>query len=347
MAAVGCVWGVLLGTYAVNKLTEPGTPLLAGKLSYAAAAAIVGAGFSTMLGGLVRRVPHRAGLGPRVVRFAAAALAVTVAHAVVDVPLQAAIEPSLPADPVTLFAQNLAFYVFAHTAVAAMLLLHVVTEQVRHQERRQQSREIEQVRAEISNLRFQLRPHFLFNSMNGIHGLMLSERVPEADRALTQLAAFMRHTLSCDFASWRSLREELSVARVYTGIEEVRFGHRLHVAYQVDDAALATRLPALTLVSLVQGIVAHAAASPRPATVKILLRARREWVWVGVRSNVRSTDASCSVLEETRQRLQSAEPRLQVRARLGGTGWRVTLVVPRRAGGKVPMGLQEAARALS
>ncbi|MGL1273916.1 histidine kinase, partial [Vibrio parahaemolyticus] len=76
-------------------------------------------------------------------------------------------------------------------------------------------------------LRQQLQPHFLFNSLNSISALIISQ--PEKARhMIQQLSDFLRGTLKKEEQQWNSLQEEMQYLQLYLDIEKVRFGHRLH-----------------------------------------------------------------------------------------------------------------------
>lgn len=117
--------------------------------------------------------------------------------------------------------------------------------------------------AELRALRSQLDPHFLFNSLNAIAGLVGLE--PEKARAMcVSLAAFLRHSLSAgqhrDTIPWL---DELALVESYLAVERIRFGGRLRVELEAGDPALAApdcRLPPLLLQPLVENAIRHGIA---------------------------------------------------------------------------------------
>ena len=114
--------------------------------------------------------------------------------------------------------------------------------------------------AELRALRYQLDPHFLFNTLNTVSGLMLDGDIAGADHMVEALASFMRTTLSLDASEDITLAEEMELQRRYLGIEQVRFGDRLRVDTAVSDAAGAARVPALLLQPIVENSVRHGVA---------------------------------------------------------------------------------------
>lgn len=108
--------------------------------------------------------------------------------------------------------------------------------------------------AELSRLRQQLQPHFLFNSLNSISALAGS-RPEEARKMIHQLSDFFRGTLKKDDQQLVELSEELEHLTLYLEIEKVRFGHRLKTELECEDAALRMKLPPLLLQPVVENAI--------------------------------------------------------------------------------------------
>ncbi len=108
--------------------------------------------------------------------------------------------------------------------------------------------------AELTGLRQQLQPHFLFNSLNSISALAGSK--PEAARKmLQQLSDFLRGTLKKDDHQLVSLQDELQHLELYLEIEKVRFGHRLKTQIESDENSLMKLLPSLLLQPIVENAI--------------------------------------------------------------------------------------------
>jgi two-component system LytT family sensor kinase len=114
--------------------------------------------------------------------------------------------------------------------------------------------------AQMKMLRYQLNPHFLFNTLNAISTLILDRDNGRANLAVTRLSAFLRHTLDQDPMKKVSLRQELEALDLYLGIETLRFGGRLRLRFDVDPAALAALVPSLLLQPLVENALKYAIA---------------------------------------------------------------------------------------
>jgi two-component system, LytTR family, sensor kinase len=108
--------------------------------------------------------------------------------------------------------------------------------------------------AELSRLRQQLQPHFLFNSLNSISALAGS-KPEEARRMIHQLSDFFRGTLRKDDQQLITLTEELEHLTLYLEIEKVRFGHRLKTDIRCDDSAMPLKLPSLLLQPVVENAI--------------------------------------------------------------------------------------------
>lgn len=124
--------------------------------------------------------------------------------------------------------------------------------------------------ARIAALRFQLNPHFLFNTLNAISSLVLSHRNAEAEQMLDKLCDFLRIALSADPTGVTSLEQELDAAMAYLDIERVRFGDRLQLGIDCATAVRRAKLPGLLIQPLVENAVKHAvAASDAPVVIRI------------------------------------------------------------------------------
>lgn len=108
--------------------------------------------------------------------------------------------------------------------------------------------------AELIKLRQQLQPHFLFNSLNSINALVVSE--PQQARKMIQnLSDFLRGTLKKDENKNVPFSEEINLLKLYLEIEKVRFGHRLTVNFNISDDTLNLKLPALILQPIVENAI--------------------------------------------------------------------------------------------
>ena len=114
--------------------------------------------------------------------------------------------------------------------------------------------------AQMKMLRYQLNPHFLFNTLNAISTLILDRDNATANQAVTRLSAFLRHTLDQDPMKKVTLQQELEALDLYLGIEKLRFGPRLRLQRDVDAVALRALVPSLLLQPLIENALKYAIA---------------------------------------------------------------------------------------
>ncbi len=128
--------------------------------------------------------------------------------------------------------------------------------------------------ARLQTLRMQIRPHFLFNSLNALAALIPKDP-KAADEMLGALSDFLRLTLEDNGGQEVPLRRELEFAERYLAIEKVRFGKRLDYAIDVPAELLGGMVPALVLQPLVENAVRHG-LEPRREGGRVTIRAARE-----------------------------------------------------------------------
>jgi signal transduction histidine kinase len=129
------------------------------------------------------------------------------------------------------------------------------------------------VEAQLQSLQRQLHPHFLFNTLNAIAGLMRSD-VDAADRMMDRLGDLLRMTLNTSNIQEVALKEELEVLQKYLDIEQVRLGDRMTVNIDIDPDALDAQLPNFLLQPLVENAVRHGIA-PRVEPGQLRISATR------------------------------------------------------------------------
>ena len=126
----------------------------------------------------------------------------------------------------------------------------------------------------LDALRMQLHPHFLFNTLHAVAGL-IAEQPAAARQMVIALGDFLRLTLKGTGSSVRSLAKELEFADLYLGIEKLRLGERLILNYEIDPEATAAEVPQLLLQPLFENAVRHGAART-PHACEIRFSAHRE-----------------------------------------------------------------------
>jgi len=130
---------------------------------------------------------------------------------------------------------------------------------------------------ELGALRAQLNPHFLFNSLNSLRGL-ITEDPSRAQEAVTRLAALLRHTLQLGRARTTSLEDELDATRHYLELESFRFERRLRYEIDADPRALDLAVPPMLIQNLVENALKHGIGRlPEGGSVRVAVsRSRRD-----------------------------------------------------------------------
>ena len=128
--------------------------------------------------------------------------------------------------------------------------------------------------AQLKMLRYQLNPHFLFNTLNAISTLVLDRRNETANGMVGSLSAFLRYSLDSDPVQRVTLAQEIDATNLYLGIEQLRFGERLRVHLSVEPAARDALVPSLLLQPLIENAVKYA-VSKREEGGTIEVEARR------------------------------------------------------------------------
>ena len=112
--------------------------------------------------------------------------------------------------------------------------------------------------AQLTMLRYQLNPHFLFNTLNSISTLVLLKHTEQANAMLSRLSSFLRYTLINEAAAKVSLTQEVETLKLYLDIEKMRFEERLRTNFDIDPAAANALVPSLLLQPLVENAIKYA-----------------------------------------------------------------------------------------
>jgi two-component system, LytTR family, sensor kinase len=121
--------------------------------------------------------------------------------------------------------------------------------------------------AQVRALRYQVNPHFLFNTLNSLSSLVMTGRSDRAETMLLALSTFFRTSLSLDPSADVSLAEEIDLQRLYLDIEMARFPDRLTVEIDVPEELEQARLPALILQPIVENAIKYGVSKSRKAVV--------------------------------------------------------------------------------
>lgn len=150
------------------------------------------------------------------------------------------------------------FWIFV--SISGIILAFSYLADIRAREERISALQALAQSAQLRALRNQLNPHFLFNSLNSIAGLISNDRGGKAEAMTENLADFLRLTLVLDPQQLITLREELRLQDLYLSIEQVRFPDRLKVSFDVPDELQGALVPSLIAQPLIENSVKHAVA---------------------------------------------------------------------------------------
>jgi signal transduction histidine kinase len=193
--------------------------------------------------------------------------------------------------------------------------------------------------AQLKMLRYQLNPHFLFNTLNAISTLIIDNQNRTANQTVMRLSEFLRYTLDQDPMKKVTLRQEIEAMNLYLTTEKLRFGDRLKIEYAIEDAALEALVPSLLLQPLIENAVKFAVSpSEQGGAIRIEGRARGTMLELAVSDDgpglpsgvsrgavpgagrgvgLRNTRERLSVLYEDRHRFATIDNKPGLRIELG------------------------------
>ena len=246
------------------------------------------AGFVVTLG--VRRVLRRAwGQPPRLfVPLAGACVLVATALvglAYITLVLDWCGDSCRPASPLGYFASGTGQFYVVLSWVAFYVGIKYYR-QLQQQTRQALAANAMAHQAQLKMLRYQLNPHFLFNTLNAISTLVLDRQNEQANRMVQGLGGFLRHSLDSDPMQRVTLKQELDALNLYLGIEKVRFEERLGVETHIEPGCYSALLPSMLLQPLVENAIKHA-ISHRVSGGRLVISAQRrdDRLWLSVADN--------------------------------------------------------------
>jgi hypothetical protein len=162
---------------------------------------------------------------------------------------------------------------FLLLAWAALYLALLKAEEARAAERREGEYRRAAKAAELRSLRYQINPHFLFNTLNSLSALVMTGKAETAETMIQTLSTFYRRSLAEDPTGDHPLAEEIRLQQLYLEIEAVRFPERLLVSIDIPANLGRAQVPGMILQPLVENAVKYAVApSRRPVTITIAAR---------------------------------------------------------------------------
>ena len=168
-----------------------------------------------------------------------------------------------PNKRIRLAADGAVVWLFFFLAWSAFYLATRVQAEAHGAETRAAAAESAAQSAQVRALRYQVNPHFLFNTLNSLSSLIMAGRAEEAESMVLKLSTFFRSSLTLDATADISLAEEIGLQRLYLDIEQVRFPRRLKAEFDIPEDLETARLPALILQPIVENVIKHAVSQTR------------------------------------------------------------------------------------
>jgi two-component system LytT family sensor kinase len=168
---------------------------------------------------------------------------------------------------------SMADFVWYYSALSVMLLALTYGEDLVENEDRIAALEALANIAQLNALRYQLNPHFLFNTLNSVASLISKQQGPEAETMVVSLSDFLRSTLRMDSGREITLEEEVKLQSLYLDIEKIRFPQRLKVTIDVPKPLLGACVPNLITQPLIENAIKHGVGrSSAPVHLELIAR---------------------------------------------------------------------------
>ena len=140
--------------------------------------------------------------------------------------------------------------------------------------------------SELRSLRYQVNPHFLFNTLNSLSSLVITGKPKQAEEMIQNLSNFYRTSLNSDPLEDVTLAEEVNLQRLYLDIEAVRYPKRLRTVIQIAPELMNQHVPALILQPLVENAIKYGVSrSSKPVTIEIKATAADTMMVISVADN--------------------------------------------------------------
>jgi len=214
-------------------------------------------------------------LGPRIAVAAAGSVIASVLHALANFGLFSLFmsEASMQRATVASYFAATTVWFWTYGTTAALLLVIYYHADLRERDRRLTHLRAVAQSAQIKALRYQLNPHFMFNTLNSIASLVGSNEAEAAEAMVENLSDFLHTTLELNPEDDITLSRELELQQLYLSIEAARFPDRLVTQVDVPDDLQSLPVPSLITQPLIENVIKHAVRkSTTPITLAIIAR---------------------------------------------------------------------------
>ena len=217
-----------------------------------------------------------------------------------------------PVEYLIAFGVSLFDFIWYYSALSVMLLALTYGEDLVENEDRIASLEAQANIAQLNALRYQLNPHFLFNTLNSVASLISKKMGAEAETMVVSLSDFLRSTLRMDSAREITLEEEIKLQSLYLDIEKIRFPQRLVVTIDVPAQLNHACVPNLITQPLIENAIKHGVGrSAAPVHLEVIARDWGGKLSIEVRDD--GGDAAGSAPPGTQVGLRNVAERLKLR----------------------------------
>jgi sensor histidine kinase YesM len=165
-------------------------------------------------------------------------------------------DPSKAEYSISNFFASVFLYVILFTLWLSFYYSYLFIEKSRKQEIKNLQFEASKNEIELKNLRAQINPHFLFNSLNSIKALIEIDK-SEAKEAITKLSNLLRQSITLSKNKLITIKQELEVVETYIKLEKIRFEERINAEFNIDNGALNCKIPPLMIQTLVENGIKH------------------------------------------------------------------------------------------
>lgn len=191
-------------------------------------------------------------------------------------------------------------------------LLLRITERWQQAEKKSKENELEKVQAELSYLKLQINPHFLFNTLNNIYSLasIQSNKTPEA---VLKLSDIMRYVTQDAQADWVTVRQEIQYLRSYIELQQMRSNDKLQLTFEANDDVSSQKIAPLLLISFVENAFKYGLSSHENSTIIIKVREENKVLHLFVQNNIFKKEATGATngnigISNTKRRLELLYP---------------------------------------
>ncbi len=143
--------------------------------------------------------------------------------------------------------------------------------------------------SQLKMLRYQLNPHFMFNSINAICTLILKKESLEAVKMLEKLCDLLRHSLYTDPLEKVTIKEEIAILRTYLDIEKCRFADKLSVNISVEEGCSELLIPSMLIQPLVENALKHGMAADKTMAITIVIEKSKNTLIIKVSDTAKAS----------------------------------------------------------